>query len=280
MTTPAALARAYGQSARKRFGQHFLVSSAVVDRIVALAEIGPGSKVVEVGPGPGALTEALLRAGAEVLAVELDRDVAAFLRSRHADNPAFRLVEADALSLDWGEVLDGEGWICASNLPYNVGTAILLSMLDRPDKLSRLVVMVQKEVAERLVAPVGARERGSLSVHVEARARSSGGFKVPPGAFRPPPAVDSAVLRLDLLPAPATAPEAPALVEAVVQAGFSAPRKAVRNGIASRFGREAADAALAAAGVEPTHRPAVLALGDWVRLAGALRALDAAPSPA
>jgi len=280
MSTPAALARAYGQSARKRFGQHFLVSGAVVDRIVALAEIGPGTKVLEVGPGPGALTEALLRAGAEVLAVELDRDVAAFLRERHAGNPSFRLIEGDALALDWSTVLEGDGWVCASNLPYNVGTAILLSLVSRPETLRRLVVMVQKEVAERLVAPVGARERGSLSVFIEARAQARGSFKVPPGAFRPPPAVDSAVVRLDLRPAPATGPESPDWVESVVLAGFSAPRKAVRNGVASRFGRDAADAALAAAGLDPSLRPAALSLEAWVRLAASLRALDAAPAPA
>lgn len=270
MDHPATLLRELQGRARKRFGQHFLASPGVLRRIVEAAEIGPGSRVLEIGPGLGALTEHLLDAGAEVLAVELDRDLAAFLRDRHADRPGLRILEADAAKLDWAEVLDGEGWRCVANLPYNVGTTITTRLLRHPERLDRLVLMLQKEVAMRMVAPAGARNRGSLSVFVEARAAGSVAVKVPPGAFHPPPKVHSTVIRLDLHDQPQTGAVDPDHLEAVVRAGFAAPRKKLRNPLSRAWPRERVDAALADAGVPSKCRPGDLDLAAWLRLAAQL----------
>lgn len=268
-THPSHLLRELQGRARKRFGQHFLASPGILNRIVAGAEVGEGSRVVEIGPGLGALTETLLDAGCSVLAVELDRDLAAFLRERLEDRP-LTLVEADAAKVDWATLLDGDGWVCVANLPYNVGTTITTRLLQHPGKLTHLVLMLQKEVAMRMVAPPGARNRGSLSVFVEARAAGRTVVKVPPGAFHPPPKVDSAVIRLDLYAEPQTDGVDPDHLERVVKAGFAQPRKAVRNPLSRRWPRAGVTEALAAAGLKTSVRPAELTLADWIAVARAL----------
>ncbi|MCB9779016.1 MAG: ribosomal RNA small subunit methyltransferase A [Alphaproteobacteria bacterium] len=255
--------------ARKRFGQHFLVSDSVLDRIVAAAGVGEGTPVLEIGPGPGALTAALLRAGAAVTAVELDRDCVdwltrAFPRSGE-DGSAFpaagelRLVSGDAAALDLAPLL-APGTVHASNLPYNVGTRILMRLLGEPTVV-RHVVMLQREVAERLWAPVGDRKRGSLSAAVQARAEVSRVCRVPPGSFRPPPKVDSAVALLE--PRGRALPDG---LDALLKEAFGAPRKTVRNNLRGRFG-ERLDDVLRQAGVDPTGRPAAVPTDAWIALA-------------
>lgn len=256
--------------ARKRFGQHFLASEGVLRKIVAEAGVGRGDRVVEIGPGLGGLTECLLEAGCEVLAVELDRDLAEFLRGRLGDRPGFSLLEQDAMTVDWAEALPGTGWSCVANLPYNVGTPLVTGLLRHPGRVRQLVVMLQKEVAERMVAPAGSRKRGSLSVYCESRAEGRVVVKVPPGAFLPPPKVASAVIQLTLRDAPATSGVNPDAFEEVVQAAFRAPRKTLRRTLGDRYGRERAAAALAGAGVEGAARPATLDLPAWGRVAAAL----------
>lgn len=253
--------------ARKRFGQHFLASEGVLRRIIKEAGVGPGDRVVEIGPGLGGLTECLLEAGCEVLAIELDRDLAEFLRERLGDRPGFSLLEQDAMSVDWAEVLPGAGWSCVANLPYNVGTSLVTRMLAHPGRLRQLVVMLQKEVAERMVAPAGSRKRGSLSVYCESRAAGKVVIKVPPGAFLPPPKVASAVIRLTLRDAPQTGGVDPAAFEQVVRAAFQSPRKTLRRTLGDRYGKDIAAGALVAAGLDGTARPATLALETWGRLA-------------
>ena len=270
MDHPAHLLKQLQGRARKRFGQHFLSSVGILDRIVAVSDVGPGSQVLEIGPGLGALTDRLLAAGASVTAVELDRDLAAFLRERLGDHERFRLIEADAARVDWTEVLVDGPWSCVANLPYNVGTSLTTELLRHPDRLSHLVLMLQKEVAARMVAPAGARNRGSLSVYCEARAAGRMAIKVPPGAFHPPPKVHSAVIRLDLYDAPRLDGCEEAHFEAVVRQAFAAPRKTLRKGLRAGWATAAVDGALATAGVEPRARPAVLSLEDWQRLAAAL----------
>lgn len=267
MTGPAQLLRTLETRARKRFGQHFLASDGIVRRIIEVADVGEGSRVLEIGPGLGVLTEALIGAGAEVTAVELDRDLIAFLQERL---PAVRLVEGDGAKIDLDALLDGAGWQVVANLPYNVGTRIITGLLARPDKFDRLTVMVQKEVAQRMVAPAGARNRGSLSVYVEARAAAAIRIKVPPGAFHPPPRVHSAVVDLELRSVPTLGGQQPAHFDRVVRAAFSSPRKTVRNTLRSAFDGAAVDAALAAAGVDPTARPATLTVSAFGELAGHL----------
>jgi 16S rRNA (adenine1518-N6/adenine1519-N6)-dimethyltransferase len=260
--------------ARKRFGQHFLASPHHVAAIVRRAGVGPGSKVLEVGPGLGVLTEALLAAGADVTAVELDRDLAAFLRERL---PAVHLVEADAVKVVWADLLEGGGWTCVSNLPYNVGTGLVTDMVQLPGVFSRLVVMLQKEVADRMVADVGDRNRGSLSVHMQAYADVDIALSIPPGAFHPPPKVDSAVIDVRLLEAPRFGAVDPQHFSRVLRAGFSQPRKMMRKTLGDLWGKDEALHALAQAGIPETIRPAELELSAWVALAESAAAL--VPSP-
>ncbi len=267
MTGPAQLLKALEGRARKRFGQHFLASIGVVQKIVRVSEVGAGDKVLEVGPGLGVLTEALVGAGAEVTAIELDRDLIDFLTERL---PSVRLIEGDATEVDLDAALQGERHRVVANLPYNVGTRIITGMLARPDLFDRLVVMVQKEVAQRLVAPVGDKKRGSLSVYVQARAQAKIRIKVPPGAFHPPPKVHSAVVELKLHPEARTGGVDVAHFDHVVRVACSAPRKTVRNALRSQFPAEATDAALESAGIDGRARASTLDLEDFHRLAEAL----------
>lgn len=264
MSHPASLLKALEQRAKKRFGQHFLASTSVVRQIVAVSEVVPGLPVLEIGPGLGVLTEALLAAGADVTAIELDRDMASFIRERL---PEVNLVEADGAAVDFGEVLESKQWRCVANLPYNAGTKMITRMLERPDRFDRLVVMVQREVAERLVAPAGDRKRGSLSVFTEARAKARICIRVPPGAFHPPPRVHSAVVELKLRPEPDVG-EAPVEVfDSVVRALFVQPRKTIRNNLASRLDRAAVDAVLERLEIDGRRRPATLTLPEVQQLA-------------
>ena len=231
MTHPSQLLRQFQGRAKKRYGQHFLMSEGVVERICAGAELSSTSRVLEIGPGLGVLTGRLLQEAAQVVAVELDPDMVAFLKERFGSNgPELHHCDAGKIE-DWSSLLPGAGWVVVANLPYNVGTGIVTGMLRNPGVFSRLVVMLQKEVAERMLAQPGSRKRGSLSVFCQSRARVSRVTKAPPGAFHPPPKVDSWVIRLDLFSEPATGRVDPAAHERVVRAGFSAPRKTIRNGL-------------------------------------------------
>ncbi len=267
MTHPSALLKQLEQGAKKRFGQHFLCSTRVVQQIVAASGVGTDSRVLEIGPGLGVLTEALLAAGAQLTAVELDRDMAGFIRSRL---PEIQLVEADAAQIDFSTLLDGGGWRCVSNLPYNAGTRMITRMLSTPQTFERLVVMVQREVAERLVAPAGDRKRGSLSVFTEARAAARICIRVPPGAFHPPPKVHSAVVDMVLHQSPKIQGVDVAVFDKTVRSLFVQPRKTTRNNLSASLGRELADGVLATVGIEPRRRPATLELGEILALTGAI----------
>jgi len=269
--SPAQRLRELGGTARKRFGQHFLASPGIVKGILALARVGEGSPVLEIGPGLGALTEPMMARGVALQCVELDRDLAAFLRERH---PQLMIHEADAAKVVWSELLAGAPpHTVVANLPYNVGTRILTRLLDHPQHFDRLVIMVQKEVAQRLVAPAGDRKRGSLSVYVQARAELRLGLHVPRGAFHPPPKVESAVVVLSLRPHPDLVGVPLPALEEVVRAAFKQPRKMVRGTLGVHFGKARAAAALEAAGVSPTARPQTLNMAAWGSLCLALGGL-------
>lgn len=261
------------QKARKRFGQHFLSDNALVDRMVRAARVKPGDRVVEIGPGLGILSRALLRAGAELTAVELDRDLAAWLRENF---PEIRLVEADAMRCDWAEVAPGEGWKVVANLPYNVGTHVLMDLLRQPGRFASVSVMLQQEVVERLMAEPGTKAWGALSVEAQVRGAPVYLLKVPPGAFHPPPKVQSGVVRFDLFDEPRTFGVDPDRFDAIVRASFSQRRKTVANSLGAHFGKERARAALQSAGVDPGLRAEVLSPADFAAIA---RALDEAPGP-
>lgn len=268
---PKAILATLEQRARRRFGQHFLTRPDVVQRIVRGADVRPGDRVVEIGPGLGVLTRALLDAGASVTAVELDRDLAGWLQEAFGPlGDRFRLVQGDATRVRWDEVCPGAGWKCVSNLPYNVGTALVVELLRHPDRFATLTVMLQKEVVDRMLASAGDEAYGSLSVHVGTRATGQWITGVPPGAFHPPPKVMSGVVRLDLRPAPEVGPAGPDGFERVVRAAFAQRRKTIANSLASAFDREAVKVALGVAGLDPGVRAERVDAEGFRRLAAAL----------
>jgi 16S rRNA (adenine1518-N6/adenine1519-N6)-dimethyltransferase len=255
------------QRARRRFGQHFLHRTDLVARMVRGARIGSGDRVVEIGPGLGILTAELLRAGADLTAVELDRDLAEFIRETY---PSVRLVEADAAKVNWAELCPGSGWKVVANLPYNVGTGILLDLLDFRAHFTSVTVMLQREVVLRLVAEPGNKAYGAITVCAKARADMRFLLPVPPGAFHPPPKVESAVVLAELYDEPKCGPAGLEAFDRTVRAAFSQRRKTLLNALGPAFGRERAAAGLEAAGIDPGKRAEQLSLSDYAGLAAAL----------
>ncbi len=272
-----AVLRSRGLRPRRRRGQHFLVDSGVRDRIVAAAEIGAGSLVVEIGPGTGILTEAILGTGASVLAVELDRDLARLLSERWAGNPRVAIQSADALEFDFAQALRddprrGRARVVA-NIPYYVSTPLILRLVRQRDLFEALFLTVQREVAERLTAAPGTKSYGSLTLACQYRASVRTVFGIPRTAFHPVPAVDSALVRFDLLDAPRVRVAEPRQLFAVIRAAFGVRRKTLRNALC-RAGWPVAvvEAALGRVGVAPLRRGETLALDDFARLSDALPA--------
>lgn len=247
--------------ARKRFGQHFLHDPGVRQRIVDAVGVRPGDRIVEIGPGPGAITERLLAAAGSIDAVEIDRDLAAALAARFG--AALRLHVGDALAFDFPQLARQRGGPLriVGNLPYNISTPLLFHLLDAVDHLVDLHVMLQKEVIERMAAAPGAAAYGRLTVMLAPRLTITHLFDVGPGAFQPPPRVWSAVARLTVLPEPRFG--VPPAFAAVVAAAFSQRRKMLRNSLRALV----PDAAYAACGVDPSARPETLAPRDFAALA-------------
>jgi 16S rRNA (adenine1518-N6/adenine1519-N6)-dimethyltransferase len=264
---PREVLAALEQRARRRFGQHFLTDRGVVDRIVRGARVTPGDKVVEIGPGLGILTAALVEAGAELTAVELDRDLAEHVRTTF---PTVRLVEADAMKVDWVELCPGSDHKVVANLPYNVGTSLTMQLVRLPATFRSITVMLQLEVVQRLCAEPGSKTYGALSVELQARARPVFIVKVGPEHFHPPPKVESAVVRLEPYEQPRLGGLDPGRFDAVVRAAFSQRRKTVANALGARFGRDAAVAALEQAGIPTQRRAEQLGLDEFVAVATAL----------
>lgn len=267
-THPKYLLKELEQKARKRFGQHFLWDDALVDRIVRAARIHEGDRVIEIGPGLGILSRALLRAKADVTAIELDRDLAEFLRE---NLPELNLVEADALKIDWSDVAPGNGWKVVANLPYNVGTHVLMDLLRQSSsRFDSVTVMLQKEVVDRLLAVPGNKKWGALSIEAQVRAAPLYLLAVPPGSFHPPPKVDSSVVRFDLFAEPKTGGVPPVFFDRVARAAFSQRRKTLTNSLGSRFGREVAVAALLLAEIDSSARAESATLDEFRAIAKAL----------
>ena len=254
----------------KSLGQNFLVDPNLARAIAAEAGIGSGDLVVEIGAGLGSLTLALAATGAEVLAVEFDRAIVPALLEVVADDARIRVLVADAMRVDWLEVLGEGSWTMASNLPYNIAVPLVLEMLERAPGVGRFVVMVQREVGERLAAGPGDEAYGAVSVRVAYRAAARVVRRVPPDVFWPAPKVESVVVRLERLDAPAVDAD-PGRLWAVVDAGFAQRRKTMRNAV-RRLGLSGddADAALRAAGIDPQARAESLGLPAFARLAGTI----------
>ncbi|GEJ56851.1 16S rRNA (adenine(1518)-N(6)/adenine(1519)-N(6))-dimethyltransferase RsmA [Anaeromyxobacter diazotrophicus] len=267
--SPAALLHKYGLRAKKSWGQNFLGDEAILDDIARLAVEAPGERVVELGAGLGHLTARLLARGAEVIAVERDRDMAAVLRGELGER--IRLLEADAVKLDYRALHGGGKLAVVGNLPYHLTSPILFALLDQPEAVSRAVFLVQREVAERLAAGPGGKQWGLLSVLLQHRAAVTLERRVPRGAFLPPPEVESAVVRIAFGPPRAPVTD-PARFRRLVKAGFAQRRKVLANALASArlAPPDALAAALAGAGIDGRRRGETLTVEEWAALERAL----------
>jgi 16S rRNA (adenine1518-N6/adenine1519-N6)-dimethyltransferase len=272
--TPGQLRRLMGAERlrpRKSLSQNFLTDPSALDAIVDAAELAPGDRVVEIGPGLGVLTRRLLAAGASVLAVELDPRLAEYLRRELYGVDGFELIEADALSLHPREMFTGERFKVVANIPYHITSPLLHAFLegDRPPELT--VLLVQLEVAERVAAPPG--RMSYLSVFVQNVTSAEVVARVPAAAFEPAPDVDSAVLRLRRRDTPVVpAGDGREPFYRVVQAGFRQRRKQVHNGLTRELpvDRDTVEAALGGCGIDPERRPQTLTVAEWACLAADL----------
>ena len=260
--------------AKKRLGQNFLVDESYARRIVGALGPRAGETVIEIGPGRGALTALLLEGAGRVVAVEFDRELAPLLRERFRGRENFTLVEADALEVDFCSAVEpAHGARVVANLPYNISTAILQRLIEQRRCVPEMVLMLQREVVERVTAPPGSAERGYLTVLVEAFCEARSLFDVPPGAFRPVPKVWSTVARLRVRESEAADVDERLFLR-VVGAGFAQKRKTIFNNLRAApedlralvEGAGGAAPLLDAAGIDPRRRAEALTLAEWAAL--------------
>ncbi|ODT04766.1 MAG: ribosomal RNA small subunit methyltransferase A [Gemmatimonadetes bacterium SCN 70-22] len=259
---------------RKRLGQHFLTDRRTLERIADAVDPQPGETIIEIGPGRGALTDLLVDRAERLVAIEVDTLLVPVLRARYAASPHVRIVEGDVLDLSLPALAEG-AWALVGNVPYYITTPIIFQALRSP-RPSRMVFLVQREVAERVAAPPGSDAYGALSANVQALARAELVARVPAGAFHPRPKVDSAILRLTPRPDPVVTPEEEAPFSRLVQGAFGQRRKQMRRVVRALYdlGGEGAEALLGACGIEATARPETLGPEAFARL---LRAAGALP---
>jgi len=265
------LLQRHGFSTRKSLGQHFLISRRVLDAIMAACALDDGAPVLEIGPGVGTLTRALAEAGARVTAVEVDPRAVAVLAETVGAFPTVQVVPQDILAVDLPALLGEECWTVAGNLPYYITTPVIEAMLGAAARIRRMVFLVQREVADRLQAPPGGKDYGSLSVFVQTFAEVARVTRVPRGAFLPPPTVESAVVRLALRPEPQVPPVLQPVFFRTVRAAFGQRRKMLENALANGGilggDRAAVADALAAAGLDGRRRGETLHLAEFRTLA-------------
>ncbi|WP_288375716.1 16S rRNA (adenine(1518)-N(6)/adenine(1519)-N(6))-dimethyltransferase RsmA [uncultured Pseudomonas sp.] len=257
----------YQHRARKRFGQNFLHDAGIIDRILRAINAKAGEHLLEIGPGQGALTEGLLGSGAQLDVVELDKDLVPILQHKFADRDNFRLHQGDALKFDFNTLgVPPRSLKVVGNLPYNISTPLIFHLLAHAGLIRDMHFMLQKEVVERMAAGPGGGDWGRLSIMVQYHCRVEHLFNVGPGAFNPPPKVDSAIVRLvphEVLPHPAKDPK---LLEQVVREAFNQRRKTLRNTLKGLLDSQAIEAA----GVDGSLRPEQLDMAAFVRLADQL----------
>jgi 16S rRNA (adenine1518-N6/adenine1519-N6)-dimethyltransferase len=262
----------------KRFGQHFLHDRNIIGKIISAFDPRQDETVVEIGPGTGALTATLVERAAKVIAIEFDRQLIEPLREQFGERGNFRLIEADALEADiCNEIGPASSARVVANLPYNISTAILQRLIEQPC-IPEMVLMLQKEVVDRMLAPAGSSDRGYLSVLVEAYCSSEKLFDVSPGAFRPPPKVWSTVVRLRMRGDVSSRLGDEELFWQVVSAGFAQKRKTILNNLRNSAGplqqrvkdNGGASIVLCKAEVDVQRRAETLTLEEWVRIINAL----------
>lgn len=265
----------HGFTFSKSLGQNFLINPSVCPRMAELSGAGEGVGVIEVGPGIGVLTNELCRLADKVVAVELDRRLLPVLDETLAEHGNVKVVNADILELDLHQLIadefGGMRVVVCANLPYYITSPVIMKLLEDRLPVDAITVMVQKEAAQRICAPVGSRMSGAVTVSVNYYAEPELLFAVSAGSFMPAPKVDSAVIRLNVRPAPPVQTDE-ALFFKVVKAAFSQRRKVISNSLSSGLGRSKADvaAALEQAGVPPTARAEALTLADFAAITDAL----------
>lgn len=261
------MSRRLGHQARKRFGQNFLHDAGVIERIVRSINPQPDDAMVEIGPGLGALTEELLEANPDLSVVEIDRDLIPVLRTRFFNYPGLEIHEADALRFDFSElVADGKPLRIVGNLPYNISTPLIFHLLNQSGVVKDMHFMLQKEVVQRLAAVSGDNNYGRLGIMTQYFCKVQPLFEVGPGAFRPAPKVDSAIVRLipyEVLPHPAKDLKA---LQVLVRTAFNARRKTLRRAL----GGLVTVAQLQQLGIDDNLRPENLSLAEYVAIADTL----------
>lgn len=263
---------AFDKPAKKGLGQHFLHERGVIEKMLLAIDPKPDDRFVEIGPGQGALTFPLLDRHGALTAIEFDRDLLEPLRATASARGQLTLIHADVMNVDFGALAAGAPFRLVGNLPYNLSSPILFHALAHAASIRDIHFMLQKEVVDRMAAPPGSKVYGRLSVMLQAYCDVTALFKVPPGAFRPPPKVDSAVVRLVPKPADRIGIDDPARFEAVVRAAFGQRRKTLRNALGGVCETET----IVAAGIDPQDRAERLAVADFVRLANI--SADATPA--
>jgi len=262
----AALLKQYGLKADKRLGQNFLQDDSALEKIASAAEIQPEDFVLEIGPGLGSLTRHLAVAARQVTAVELDPDLLPPLRAVLSPYPNVRIIHADILDLAITDLVDAPGYLVAANIPYNITSAIIRHLLESETKPRRIVLTIQKEVAERICAAPGDLSLLALSVQVYGRPGIQA--RIPAGAFHPIPNVDSAVLRIDIHDQPLIPPELLERFFQLIKAGFLQKRKTLRNSLSAglHITPQAAESLLRSANIDPMRRAETLSIEEWKRV--------------
>jgi len=263
----------------KRLGQHFLRDQRTIHRIIDALAPKTGETIIEIGPGTGALTSVLVERAGRLIAVEFDNKLAPLLQERFGSFGNFKLVMADALMVDFcKEILPAQSARLVANLPYNISTAILQRLIAQRACIEEMVLMLQREVVERILAPAGTSDRGFISVLVEAYCEAEKLFDVAPGAFRPPPKVWSSVMRLKIRPRINAENTDESLLWEVVSAGFAQKRKTILNNLRHASGRLSevlkrnggASIVLCKANVELQRRAETLTLEEWEKIVQAI----------
>ena len=255
---------------KKSLGQHFLIDDSILDKIVAAAELGPGDTVLEIGPGLGVLTRALAEHAGRVVAVELDEQMISILKEQVGKRENLEIVRGDILEMEPAELIDGPYKVVA-NLPYYITSAVLRHLLEAEHKPTIMVLMVQREVAQRILAEPG--DMSTLAVSVQFYGGPKIVTRVPAGAFWPRPDVDSAVLRIEVYDEPPVTVDDVDWFFTVVRAGFQQRRKQLKNSLAGGLHptKEEVTAALERAGIDARRRAQTLSLEEWAALARALK---------
>ncbi|TYZ31000.1 16S rRNA (adenine(1518)-N(6)/adenine(1519)-N(6))-dimethyltransferase RsmA [Selenomonas caprae] len=260
--------KAFGLRMSKKLGQNFLIDAGIVQGIVDAAEIEPGDRVLEIGPGIGTLTQGLAEAGAEVTAVELDKKLPAVLAETLKAYENVTIVPGDILKVNIPAIMGDAPFKVAANLPYYITTPILMALLERHLPITRMVTMVQKEVAERMVAGPGSKTYGALSVAVQYYTEPEIVLNVPPRSFIPAPEVDSVVIACKVRETPAVDVMEEKMFFRVVKAAFGQRRKTLANALCGGgFPKEQVRDAMERAGIDPTRRGETLSLAEFAQLA-------------